>query len=197
WNTMTQEEQSQYIVNHTAAQSVKMSTLDGSLVESAEWIDIEGLGRGTTSGNINSLDEDVVAENVFKIDATSGSYVFVFSDQNPDGGDVNVGAGLATNSDFSVFIDEFGADDQLYVDDAFNNSSNLNVLAYELFASGNGSDGAELYLGLSGGEGDPRLYIGLEGDIESNDDEGFADSALKSVAEQLEHDDADDFVITA
>jgi hypothetical protein len=37
----------------------------------------------------------------------------------------------------------------------------------------------------------------LEGDIESNDDEGFADSALKSVAEQLEHDDADDFVITA
>jgi hypothetical protein len=188
---------SEYEVQSTAAQSVAMSTTDGSLVDSAQWVDIEGLGVGTTSGNVASLAADIASGNVFKIDASSADYVFVFSDQNPAGGDSQVGAGLETNTDFSVFLDEFGAGDQVYVDDAFNDADNLNVLSYEVFASGNGSEGAELYLGLSGGDGDPRLYVGLEGDTESTDESGNADNSLEGVNGALGLDDDSSVVITA
>ena len=180
-----------------AAQGYTMSATDGSLVESAQWVDIEGLGIGTTSGNVASLSDDISAGNVFRIDASSADYVFVFSDQNPTGGDETVGAGLETNTDFSVFLDEFGAGDKIYVDDAFNDADNLNVLAFEVFASGNGSDNAELYLGLTGGDGDPRLYVGLEDDLASTDADGNADSSLDGVNNTLGLDLDDSAVITA
>ena len=180
-----------------AAQGYTMSATDGSLVESAQWVDIEGLGIGTTSGNVASLSDDISAGNVFRIDASSADYVFVFSDQNPNGGDETVGAGLETNTDFSVFLDEFGAGDKIYVDDAFNDADNLNVLAFEVFASGNGSDNAELYLGLTGGDGDPRLYVGLEDDLASTDADGNADSSLDGVNNTLGLDLDDSAVITA
>jgi hypothetical protein len=54
-----------------------------------------------------------------------------------------------------------------------------------------------LYLGLSGGDGDPRLYVGLEGDIESTDENGNADSTLDGVNDALSMDGDDSVVITA
>ena len=186
-----------YDILTEAAQGYTMSAIDGSLVESAQWVDIEGLGIGTTSGNVASLSDDISAGNVFRIDASSADYVFVFSDQNPTGGDETVGAGLETNTDFSVFLDEFGAGDKIYVDDAFNDADNLNVLAFEVFASGNGSDNAELYLGLTGGDGDPRLYVGFEDDLASTDADGNADSSLDGVNNTLGLDLDDSAVITA
>ena len=186
-----------YDILTEAAQGYTMSATDGSLVESAQWVDIEGLGIGTTSGNVASLSDDISTGKVFRIDASSADYVFVFSDQNPTGGDENVGAGLETNTDFSVFLDEFGAGDKIYVDDAFNDADNLNVLAFEVFASGNGSDNAELYLGLTGGDGDPRLYVGFEGVSASTDADGNADSSLDGVNNTLGLDLDDSAVITA
>ena len=197
FDTLTDTEKSEFEVQSTAAQGYTRSATDGSLVESAQWVDIEGLGIGTTSGNVASLSDDISAGNVFRIDASSADYVFVFSDQNPNGGDETVGAGLETNTDFSVFLDEFGAGDKIYVDDAFNDADNLNVLAFEVFASGNGSDNAELYLGLTGGDGDPRLYVGLEDDLASTDADGNADSSLDGVNNTLGLDLDDSAVITA
>jgi|GEM_PF-2216513 len=197
YEALSSADSAAYEIQISAAQGYMMNVDDGSLVESAQWVDIEGLGVGTTSGNVASLAADVASENVFKIDASSADYVFVFSDQNPAGGDSQVGAGLETNTDFSVFLDEFGAGDQVYVDDAFNDADNLNVLSYEVFASGNGSEGAELYLGLSGGDGDPRLYVGLEGDTESTDESGNADNSLEGVNGALGLDDDSSVVITA
>lgn len=185
-----------YQVTSEAAQSYAMDA-SGNLVASSQWIDIEGLGNGTNSGNVASLDSDVEDGVVFKIDASTGDYVFVFSDQDTNGGDSNVGAGISTNTDFSVFLDEFGAGDQVYVDDAFNDADNLNVLAFEVFASGNGGDGAELFLGLTGGDGSPALYVGLEGDVTSTDDDGFADSTLEGVNSTLGLEDGTSVVITA
>jgi hypothetical protein len=194
---LSEAEQAPYIALATAAQSWSMNVSTGELEASSEWVDIEGLGVGTTSGTVASLADDVQAGNVFRIDASTADYVFVFSDQNPNGGDENVGAGLETNTDFSVFLDEFGAGDKIYVDDAFNDADNLNVLAFEIFASGNGSESAELYLGLTGGDGDPRLYVGLEGDLESTDEDGNADSSLEGVNNTLGLDIDDSAVITA
>jgi hypothetical protein len=197
FETLTDTEKSEFEVQSTAAQGYTMSATDGSLVESAQWVDIEVLGIGTTSGNVASLSDDISTGKVFRIDASSADYVFVFSDQNSTGGDENVGAGLETNTDFSVFLDEFGAGDKIYVDDAFNDADNLNVLAFEVFASGNGSDNAELYLGLTGGDGDPRLYVGFEGVSASTDADGNADSSLDGVNNTLGLDLDDSAVITA
>jgi hypothetical protein len=196
YEALSSADSAAYEIQISAAQGYMMNDDDGSLVESAQWVDIEGLGSGTPSGNVNSLAADVRAGNVFELDASTSDYVFVFSDQNPDGGDESVGAGIATNTDLAVFIDEFGADDVIYVDDAFNDADNINILEYEVFANGKGGEGTELYLGLSGGDGDPRLYVGLEGDTESTDEDGNADSTLDAVHDALGLDDSS-IVITA
>ena len=196
YEALSSADSAAYEIQISAAQGYMMNDDDGSLVESAQWVDIEGLGSGTPSGNVNSLAADVEAGNVFELDASTSDYVFVFSDQNPNGGDESVGAGIATNTDLAVFIDEFGADDVIYVDDAFNDADNINILEYEVFANGKGGEGTELYLGLSGGDGDPRLYVGLEGDTESTDEDGNADSTLDAVHDALGLDDSS-IVITA
>ncbi|MDG1467901.1 MAG: putative Ig domain-containing protein, partial [Glaciecola sp.] len=170
WAELSGEAKTDYIVSKTAAQGYMMNDDDGSLVASAQWVDLEGLGIGSKSGVVNLLGDDIASGNVFALDASTNNYVFVFSDQKPNGGNETKGAGIETNTDLAVFIDEFGSDDVIYVDDAFNDADNINILAYEVFASGNGGDGSELFLGLNGGDGDPRLYVNLEGDIESTDE---------------------------
>jgi hypothetical protein len=183
--------------DNNAAQSYMMSVIDGSLIESAQWIDIEGLGSGTNAGTISNLAEDIDKGTVVKIDASASNYVFVFSDQNSNGGSEITGSGIATHTDFAVFIDNFGSDDLIFVDDAFNDSSALNLLSYEFFASGSGADTKELFVGLSGAAGDPRLYVGLADDLDSTDEYGYADSTIQGVAETLGHDAPDEFIMTA
>jgi hypothetical protein len=183
--------------DNNAAQSYMMSVIDGSLIESAQWIDIEGLGSGTNAGTISNLAEDIDKGTVVKIDAGASNYVFVFSDQNSNGGSEITGSGIATHTDFAVFIDNFGSDDLIFVDDAFNDSSALNLLSYEFFASGSGADTKELFVGLSGVAGDPRLYVGLADDLDSTDEFGYADSTIQGVAETLGHDAPDEFIMTA
>ena len=111
--------------------------------------DIEGLGSGTNAGTIASLVDDIDKGTVVKIDASASNYVFVFSDQNSNGGSETTGSGIATHTDFAVFIDNFGSDDLIFVDDAFNDSGALNILSYEFFTSGSGADTKELFVGLS------------------------------------------------
>ena len=94
-------------------------------------------------------------------------------------------------------MDNFGADDQIYIDDAFNDIDKQNILDFEIFASGDGSSGAELFVGLVGNTGDPRLYVGFEDDLSSTDDNGNANSTLDSVNNTLGLDLDDSAVITA
>jgi hypothetical protein len=197
YNLLTESEQSEFHIQSTAAQSYMMSSTDGSLVQSAQWVDIESLGSGINSGNVATLDDDIEAGNVFSIDASNANYVFVFSDQEPSGASELTGAGIFTNTDFSVFLENFGSDDFIFVDDAFNNSDALNALSYEFFTSGSGGDTSELFVGLSNVNGDPRLYVGLADNLASVDEDGFADSSIEAVSETLGHDAPDEFIITA
>jgi hypothetical protein len=190
YESLSSTDSAVYEIQISAAQGYMMNDNDGSLVASAQWVDLEGLGSGIPSGNVNSLAADVEAGNVFGLDASTSDYVFVFSDQNPNGGNEKVGAGVTTNTDFAVFLNHFGADDLIYIDDAFNDPENLNIVAYEFFTNGKGGDGTELYQGLTGGNGDPRLYVGLEGDTESTDEDGNADNTLDAVNDALGLDDS-------
>lgn len=183
FSKLSDAEQAPYLVTATAAQSWTMNVTTGELEQSAQWIDIEGLGSGTNASQIEALQTDIANGNVVAIDASLAQYVFVFSDQNPLGGAQETGAGITTATDFAVLLDEFGADDVVYIDDSFNDSNALNDVALEFFAQGNGTEGAELFVGMTSiVAGDPRLYIELEGDLVADDDtETFADPSLENV----------------
>lgn len=181
----------------SAALSYAMNA-SGELIESSQWVDIEGLGYGTNAGPLAQLSADIAANRVVELNAGSGEYVFVFADKSSEGGTEIDNAGILVDTDFAVLLSEFGADDLIYIDDAFNDSEAINNLTAEFFMQGNGSEGAELFVGLTAESGgDPRLYVDLEGDLTANDEtDTFADSSLDNVNNTLGHDDSS-AVITA
>lgn len=185
YNALTSEQKSEYEVLSTGAVAHMMDTTDGSLVAGQEWVSIEGLGLGSATTTNSATDPQV-----FALDASTSAYVFTFSDQDAS----NL---VKTATDFAVFIDEFGADDNIYIDDAFNDVAN-DLGASGIFAFGNGDEGSELFAGLvSTSQGaDPRLIVGLEGDIVSEDN-GNADSSVDGVSSALGLDDGNSAVITA
>lgn len=170
----------------------------GNLIESSQWVDIEGLGNGTNSGSLGQLSYDIAANRVIELNAGDGEYVFVFADKSTAGGTEIDNAGILVDTDFAVLLSDFGANDLIYIDDAFNDSEAINNLTAEFFMQGNGTKGAELFVGLtSESGGDPRLYVELEGDLTANDEtDTFADSSLENVNDTLGHDDSS-AVITA
>jgi hypothetical protein len=132
------------------------------------WIDIEGRGLGIT-------------DNYAALNASSGGFTFVLQDSQPDGADPNVGAGIETATDLGVVLQNFGADDRIYVDDIFNNSEKVNDPSLEVFAQGNGGVGSGLKWSLfvTGGNGDPQIWVELEAGVTSTD------SVLDSVNKAL------------
>ena len=183
YNALTGTEKSEYEVLSTGAVAHMMSVADGSLVEGQEWVSIEGLGIGSATTTNSATDAAV-----FALDASLSSYVFTFSDKD----ETNL---VKTATDFAVFIDEFGADDNIYIDDAFNDVIN-DLSAAGIFAFGNGDEGSELFAGLVTADGDPRLIVGLEGDTVSEDN-GIADPSVDGVNDALGLEDGTIAVITA
>ena len=183
YNELTSTEKSEYEVLSTGAVAHMMSVTDGSLEAGQEWVSIEGLGIGSATTTNSATDGAV-----FALDASTSSYVFTFSDKD----ETNL---VKTATDFAVFIDEFGADDNIYIDDAFNDVIN-DLSAAGVFAFGNGDEGSELFAGLVTADGDPRLIVGLEGDTVSEDN-GIADPSVEGVSDALGLDDGTIAVITA
>jgi hypothetical protein len=87
----------------------------------------------------------------------------VFQDFSNAGGTSGT-SGIETTTDFSVLIENFGPGDRIYVDDPFNNLSkvNNNGLAFGL---GNGSTANPSFWGLSGGNGNPEIFLDLEANL--------------------------------
>ena len=183
FNELTDAEKSEYEVFTKGAVAHMMSVTDGSLEAGQEWVSIEGLGIGSATTTNSATDGAV-----FALDASTSSYVFTFSDKD----ETNL---VKTATDFAVFIDEFGADDNIYIDDAFNDVIN-DLSAAGVFAFGNGDEGSELFAGLVTADGDPRLIVGLEGDTVSEDN-GIADPSVEGVSDALGLDDGTIAVITA
>ena len=180
-----------------AAESFSMDVSDGSLVKSASWVGIDNLGTGlSTTGNVS---KDVESNSIYELDASTDSYVFVIKDHLEDGANSETGnAGIKVDNDLAVLLSNFGADDQVYIDDAFNN--NVNDPSLEFFTSGRGDENNELFIGLdqlASVGGDPRLYIELADGVTSTDEFGVADSKLASVNQALDLEDDNSIVISA
>jgi len=156
-----------------AAQAYRMDDTSGAVVAANKWVDIEGNGVGSTNTE--------GATSAFAFDAAAANFTFVFKDNLADGGNAEGGsAGIETLTDFAVVLKNFGAGDRVYVDDAFNDPTKLDIPSAELFTQGIGSAGAgALKWGLSGGGGDPQLYIELAASVVS------ADSTLAEVNKAL------------
>ncbi len=153
----------------------------GLLTRTSTWIDLEGLGTGGESLNTDLLDQDITLGNTISLNASNQSVVFVFSDQNPDGGDIAKDSGIYSKTDFSVLLSGVSNDDRIYIDDPFNNVNEVNIVEYDFFNSGSGAVGNELFVGLNGGDGDPRVYVNFAQQLSSVNTDGVAISSLVAI----------------
>jgi len=157
-----------------AQTSYKLTT--SGWVESGKWIDIES--RGANSDDF---------ANAQKLDASTGTYTFVFRDAEPLGSG-NAQTGVKSTTDFNIGLQNFGPDDRLYIDDQFNDPSQVNSV--DAFQQGSGTVGeGRLFVPFTQGgvssQGTPELYIELAGGRASVES-GIADPTIVGINNALD-----------
>ncbi|MDM0029874.1 putative Ig domain-containing protein [Variovorax saccharolyticus] len=133
-----------------AVQSQSMNGTTGALEQSYKWLDVGGIGSPSSSIPV-------------AMNASAGSYAFVFGDHEPAPADPGNGQdGVGPSSDFHLSVSQFGENDLLYIDDQFNLPAAANDLNSTILLN-TGTAPTQVQFNSFGGGLGGWFFMALEG----------------------------------